>query len=308
MRLSLFCILILSLFSCKQEDSNFSPVNYPTDNPNNDKIAQFGEQLFFDKRLSKDNTVSCASCHKPELAFADTIAISPGVEGRLGFRNAPSLLNVAFKEVLMLDGAVQNLEMQAIVPIQDHNEMAISMGELVEKLRKIKEYDQLSKELFSRELDAYVLTRALANYERTLIARNSRFDKYIKDPVKNPLSDGEQRGWMLFQKKRCIECHSLPDFTNYKISATGFEHDPNDLGRFRITGDSADLGKFVVPSLRNSSITKPYLHNGSIGSIEEVILSHYNQINNQTSNIYPSVNQYDANFIARFLGSLKSSE
>jgi cytochrome c peroxidase len=293
------------MLSCNEENTSIQELAIKE---RTTEIKGFGEKLFFDKRLSSDNTISCSSCHKPEFAFADTVAISSGVEGRLGFRNAPSLFNVGKRPALMLDGAVPNLEMQAIVPIQDHNEMSIPMGDLIAKLRNIKQYNDLSHRLFNRDIDAFVVTRALAVYEKTLISRESLFDKYIKDPDNYPLSDGEQRGWFLFKEKRCVECHSLPDFTNYNVSVTGFDLDSNDLGRFRITADSSDIGKFLVPSLKNVSLTKPYLHNGSIGSIEEVILLHYKHIDLQMGESYPPVNQYDANFIARFLTSLKSTK
>lgn len=305
MRYLLFFLLFILILSCNEENTSIETLS-PKELTS--ELEHFGEKLFFDNRLSIDNTVSCSSCHKPDFAFADTVAISPGVEGRLGFRNAPSLLNVGSKPMLMLDGAVPNLEMQAIIPIQDHNEMSIPMGDLIVKLRNIKEYNDLSNKLFNKDIDAFVVTRALAAYQRTLASRNSEFDKYIKDPANYPLSDGEQLGWSLFKEKRCIECHSLPDFTNHKISLAGFDLDSNDLGRYRITADSSDIGKFVVPSLRNISITKPYLHNGAMNTLEEVILSHYNQIEFQTGESYPSLDSYDANFIARFLTSLKTSK
>ena len=304
MRYLLLFLLFTLILSCNEENTSIETLS-PKELTS--ELEDFGEKLFFDNRLSIDNTVACSSCHKPDLAFADTVAISPGVEGRLGFRNVPSLLNVGEKPALMLDGAVPNLEMQVIVPIQDHKEMSIPMGDLIVKLRNIEEYNDLSHKLFQKDIDAFVVTRALGAYQRTLISRDSQFDEYIKDPNNNPLSDGEQRGWKLFKEKRCIECHSLPDFTNHTISYTGFDRDSNDLGRFLITADSSDIGKFVVPSLRNISITTPYLHNGSISSLEELILLHYNRIDLQTRDVYPSVNQYDANFIARFLTSLKSS-
>lgn len=304
MRFTLFCILIILISSCKQENSIIESITYPLDNPVNSDIAAFGKKMFFDKRLSKDNSISCASCHKPDLAFADTVSISPGVGGRLGFRNAPSLLNVAFKSSLMLDGAVPNLEMQAIVPIQDHNEMAISMVDLVKKLSGIKDYNLTSNKLFGRDIDAYVITRALANYERTLISRNSRFDRFLQNNEAHPISDGEQLGWDLFKSKGCLDCHSLPDFTNHKISVSGFTLDTNDLGRFRITADSADIGKFVVPSLRNVSKTYPYLHNGSLRSLEKVVKEHYIHLNHFGSKTYSAIKTTDADFIARFLGSL----
>lgn len=305
MRFFFFCLLIVLIASCEQKKDVFEQIHYPTDNPLDQSIAVFGEKLFFDQRLSSDNLISCASCHKPELAFADSVGISPGVEGRLGFRNAPTLFNVAYKSSLMLDGAVPNLEMQAIVPIQDHNEMAMSMRDLVTKLSQIKEYQEFSQQLFNRDLDAYVITRALANYERTLISNNSRFDSFYYKNENDALTESEKKGWKLFKEKGCIECHSLPHFSNHSIMSSGFAIDINDLGRFRITSDSADIGKFVVPTLRNIALTKPYLHNGSYSSLEKVIKDHYQAKRIRSQNrINLDIDREEVFLLVQFLNTL----
>lgn len=241
-----------------------------------EKIA-FGKQLFFDKRLSHNNQISCASCHRPDKAFTDGLPKSIGVNGRVAMRNAPSLLNSAYSQAYMYDAEVKTLEMQALVPIQDHLEMASSMKEVLEKLRKDSDYRQLAKSVFNRELDAFVITRALSAYERSLISRNSRFDHY-RSGRKDALTKNELAGWKLFSEKLyCTQCHSGPDFTNYRAMSNGLYADYGaDEGRYRINGLETERGTFKVPGLRNVSLTAPYMHDGSMQTLREVIL-HYSK-------------------------------
>ena len=232
---------------------------------------EFGRLLFNDKRLSVDQSIACASCHKEELAFTDGLSKSTGVKGRHAFRNSPSLFNLKDAPYFMHDGAVQTLEMQAIIPIQDTNEMGFSMKLLVERLKKVPTYSQKAKELFGREVDAFVITRSLASFQRTLISNDSRFDDFKKSDYKNGFNASEKRGWILFSDTYgCIECHSLPHFTNYKMTKNFIAINSNDWGRYRITGDEEDKGKFKTPSLRNNALTAPYMHDGSIEYIEDV--------------------------------------
>jgi cytochrome c peroxidase len=274
----------------------------------NEKIA-FGKQLFFDKQLSLDNTISCATCHQPEMAFTDGEKQSNGINGQIAMRNATSLLNVKDASLFMFDGAVSNLEMQAIIPIQDVNEMGHTMGALVKKLDKIQNYKDLANKIFGRDVDAFVITRALSSYQRSLISVDSKFDQYIR--TKKGLSSEEKRGWELFSSKgMCIECHSLPHFTNYKILNNGFTiNDQADLGRYRITGEEKDKWSFKVPSLRNCSITGPYLHNGSVSTLKEVVKAYYY---NEKSPVFKGNKNpiFDAeiNAIVLFLSTLKGKE
>lgn len=252
-------------------------VPFPTDNPITAEKIAFGKRLFFDKRLSKNNDLSCATCHKPNKAFTDGLIKSRGTNGAIAMRNAPSLFNTAYSKSYMYDGEVKTLEQQVLVPIQDHLEMGSSMKEVLHKLSKDPEYIRLAKKTFNRELDAYVITRAISTYERTLISRNSKFDRYKKGE-KSALNANELAGWKLFSEKLyCITCHSGPDFTNYSVVCNGLYTDyGSDQGRYRINGLEKEKGAFKVPSLRNVSVTAPYMHDGSIRTLKEVIL-HYSR-------------------------------
>lgn len=240
-----------------------------------DSKEDFGRALFFDPRLSSDLTVSCASCHHPELAFTDGKVKSSGVGGKQSFRNAPTLLNIKDAPVFMFDAHVPTLEQQAIVPIQDSNEMNITMGDLIVRLKTVPHYAEAAEQLYHRELDAWVITRALASFQRTLVSNNSPFDRYQNNG--ESLSEEAEKGWKLFNDLQCIECHQLPNFTNYQALNNGLYFDyGDDPGKFRIAGDSSLMGAFKVPGLRNVSLTAPYMHDGSISTLEEVI-NHYNR-------------------------------
>ncbi len=243
--------------------------------------SELGKLLFFDKRLSINNSVSCATCHKPELAFTDGEVKSKGVFGRKALRNAPSLLNIKDSPFFMFDGAVPTLEMQAIIPIQDHNEMGFNMGLLVKRLAKDSLYASKSLKVFNRKLDAYVITRSLAAFQRTLVSNHSRIDHFIKTKDKSTLTESEYNGWLLFSEKfDCISCHSLPNFTSYHLEKNYLSQiTSSDLGRFRISGDSADIGKFKIPSLLNVGITSPYMHDGSFETLEKVLGAYQNNRN-----------------------------
>ncbi len=252
-------------------------VPFPADNPITTAKIAFGKKLFFDKRLSRNNEISCASCHQPNKAFTDGLSKSRGVNGQTAMRNAPSLLNSSYFKSYMYDGEVKTLEEQVLVPIQDHLEMGSLMKEVLQKLSKDPEYKQLARSIFNRELDAYVITRAISTYERSLISRNSKFDRF-RAGNKQALTADEQAGWILFsQKLYCTKCHSGPDFTNYAVVSNGLYTDYGaDAGRYRINGLEKERGTFKVPGLRNVSLTAPYMHDGSIRTLKEVIL-HYSK-------------------------------
>lgn len=276
-----FWALLLALIGWKCSGAGEKPVlekiPFPEDNPITTAKIAFGKKLFFDKRLSRNNEISCASCHQPHKAFTDGLTKSRGVNGQTAMRNAPSLLNSSYFKSYMYDGEVKTLEEQVLVPIQDHLEMGSSMKEVIQKLSKDSEYQQLSKSIFNRELDAYVITRAISTYERSLISRNSRFDKF-RAGDKQALTADEKAGWILFSEKLyCTKCHSGPDFTNYSVVSNGLYTDYGaDAGRFRINGLEKERGAFKVPGLRNSSLTAPYMHDGSIRTLKEVVL-HYSK-------------------------------
>ncbi|MEY4573810.1 MAG: hypothetical protein RLZ10_3116 [Bacteroidota bacterium] len=269
------CLFVFIKCTSARLAFDYSKIPTPTDNPITDEKVELGRKLFFDKRLSVNNTVSCATCHVPEYAFTDRKEVSQGIEGRKTERNSPSILNSAFLKTVMFDAHLPSLEMQVIVPIQEHTEMGNNMKELIQKLRAIPEYQNAAKKIFNRDFDAYVLTRSISAFERTLISMNSRFDQYINGNS-SKLSTDEKAGWNIFSEKLyCTQCHPAPYFTTFEAANNGlYKEYGKDKGRFRIFLDSNDIGKFKIPSLRNIQLTYPYMHDGSIKSIDEVI-NHY---------------------------------
>ena len=265
--------LLLGLFfvtSCHQPAVDYPKVIDPNDNPTTPSKVELGKQLFFDTRLSIDNTVSCATCHQPDRAFTDNLPFSNGVHGHKSMRNAPTLINVAYQPHFMFEAEIKTLEMQVVVPITDINEMGFEkISELVDKLRKIPEYQAMAQEAFGRPFDVWVLTRALAAFQRTLIAWDSDFDRYYFEG--KPLSASAARGYrILSEQLYCTQCHPAPFFTTFELSSNGLG-DTLDGGRYRITGNQTDFGLFKIPTLKSITETHPYMHNGSIENLEEVI-------------------------------------
>lgn len=274
-------VLPLFLYQCKTNNGSIismGEVVSPIDNLMTPEKIELGRKLFFDKRLSIDESISCATCHVPEFAFTDRKSVSEGVYGRKTQRNSPSLLNVGYLKTFMFDAHLTTLEMQVIVPIQEHEEMDMKMLDLLKKLKLVPEYQKAAKQIFNRDFDAYVLTRSISAFERSLLSQNSRFDSYYSGKNKNALSKNEIAGWKLFSEKLyCTKCHSAPYFTNFQAENNGlYLNYGEDKGRFRIFNDSMDIGKFKVPSLRNIELTYPYMHDGSYNTIDQII-DHYQE-------------------------------
>lgn len=240
-----------------------------------DEKVALGRQLFFDERLSRDNSISCASCHHPEKAFTDGLVKSKGVDGQETMRNAPTLLNAAYLPRVMFDGELKTLEMQVTVPIQEHTEMDQDVKSLLKELREVPEYVEAAREIFNREFDPWVLSRSIAAFQRSLISQNSAFDRYWKGDTR-AISKQAKAGYRLFSEKLfCNECHPAPHFTTYQVANNGLYVDYGvDNGRFRITLDEKDKGMFKIPSLRNISLTAPYMHDGSLKQLDDVF-DHY---------------------------------
>lgn len=258
--------------------AGFSAMLLPANDSNylsNSRIA-LGKRLFNDPQLSRTNEVSCGSCHKPQFAFADSVAIGAGVQGRLGTRNAPTLANVGYLQRLLMEGGVPTLEMQVLVPIQEHNEFDFNILPIVERLAADPSYQQQSQQAYQRPLDAYVLTRAIAAFERTLVSGNSPFDRYTYQQQANALTPQQQAGRLLFMSDSlaCSGCHSGFLLTNEAFENNGLYEIYADPGRERLTMNPADRAKFKVPTLRNIAQTAPYMHDGSLPNLSAVI-DHY---------------------------------
>lgn len=254
----------------------FPTMEFPEDNKFTKDRWLLGKMLFYNKSLSVDESISCGSCHKQEFGFADNLKMSSGVKNRTGTRNSPTLANIGYHPYFTREGGVPSLEMQVLVPLQEHNEFDFNIILAVNRLSEDSVYQKMSRTAYDRNFDAYVLTRAIATFERSLISGGSLYDKYINgDPL--ALSSQAIKGMDLFfsEKTQCATCHSGFNFSNYSFENNGLYENYNDVGRYRLTGDSSDLAKFKIPSLRNVEYTAPYMHDGSINTLESVI-DHYN--------------------------------
>ncbi len=278
-----FILLNVTLFSCikdpvfeSQENSimqipeGFPSITFPQGNEFTIERWQLGKRLFYDPIMSVNNTISCASCHHAQNAFSDTLALSLGDNNIVGRSNAPTLTNIAYHPYFTRAGGVPTLEMQILVPIQEHDEFNTNILDIVEKLKKDSSYTQGSRIAYNREIDPFVITRAIANFERSLISGNSDFDK-------NKFSSSALNGKNLFMsnKTNCSQCHSGFNFTNYTFENNGLYTNYADSGRMRLTQLESDRARFKVPTLRNAQLTAPYMHDGSIKTLEEVV-AHYN--------------------------------
>ncbi|MCV6610625.1 MAG: c-type cytochrome [Amphritea sp.] len=266
----------------------------PSDNPPTPAKIALGEKLFFDKRLSQDNTVSCASCHQlnPEKGGADGLSTSEGIFRQHGDRNAPTVLNAAFQQVLFWDGRAASLEEQALGPLINPLEMGMpSLTAVEQRINQLPEYTPLFKQVFQQGLPikADQIAKAIAAYERTLITPDSPYDQFVRGN-RTALSEQQQRGMALFESSGCVHCHSGPNFSAASVfSSTSpyrvFPALANDeyQQRYNLIADkgllnglpnqSPQLNKGVwrVPSLRNVAQTAPYFHNGSVDTLEEAV-------------------------------------
>lgn len=276
------------LYSCESPEDLTKEYPFPSDNQPSVEKIELGRALFFDKRLSVDESISCADCHNPRYAFTDRKTVSQGIQGKLAERNAPTLLNSAFLQTVMFDAHLKTLELQVIVPIQEATEMGHNMKVLIPKLRTVPAYQNAAKRLFNRDFDAWVLTRSIAAFERSLLSFNSPYDQFMRGN-KRAMSSDQRAGMRLFNKLYCTTCHPAPYFTNFKAENNGLYLDyGHDKGRFRINLDSADIGFFKTPTLRNIELTYPYMHDGSLKTLDEVI-DHYLAGGNHPKGQHPSV-------------------
>lgn len=243
----------------------------PEDNPLRvDRIA-LGKRLFFDARLSQDRSIACASCHRPDHGFADTVALSRGAGGRSGRRNAPSLVNRAYGSSFFWDGRAATLEAQVLEPIQDSLEMDLPIEQLVARLGEDARYRDGFAAAFADGVTPANVARALASYVRTLRSGDVPVDR-SRDGDTTALSPAARRGLALFTgRANCSTCHVGPNFSDEQFHNTGVAGDPSDLGRFAVTGNWAERGAFKTPTLREVARTAPYMHDGSLATLEAVV-------------------------------------
>ncbi len=287
----------------------------PRDNPVISAKVELGRMLFFDKRLSANGTVSCATCHDPATAFADRQPVAIGIDARRGSRNAPTLLNAVFNELQFWDGRAHSLEEQVKQPLLNAFEMGMKTEDaVVARVKAIPEYQWQFREVFAGEVTMERIAQTIAAFERTLLSANSPFDRSLAGDYK-ALSEPQKRGWRLFRGKAgCIGCHefqpSSPFFTDFKFHNTGIAVQANnaliqeaekitaldalepenakerkrlpetkvyaELGRFLVTNQKRDIGAFKTPTLRDVELTAPYMHDGSIKTLLDAV-RFYNQ-------------------------------
>ena len=287
------CILLLYVCGCGTEEIDIPeavvhkqtigeitvPAGLPEIKQPENNIATLekitlGKKLFFDKNLSIDRTVSCASCHDPEKSWTNGEKYGVGVGGNEGTRNVPSLENVAYYRNLFWDGRARSLESQILGPLLNANEMGMkSKAAVLKRLNENPEYDKLFRTAFEDGISITNLTRAIAAFERTILSGTTPYDRYVAGD-KDALSDAAKRGMrVFFRRGLCYGCHVPPNFHDHGFYNLGIGMDQTDpdLGRYQVTKLESSKGRFKTTSLRNIAKTAPYMHDGSVATLEEVV-------------------------------------
>ena len=245
----------------------------PVDNPITAAKVELGKQLYFDARLSKDDTISCASCHDPAKGWSNGEKFATGIGGQKGGRSAPTIMNAAFFPMQFWDGRAANLEGQALGPIQNPIEMGMTLDAVVSKLNKVEGYRKQFRDVFGTEVTSDGIAKAIASFERTILSGDAPYDRWVAGD-KKALSEAADRGRVLFfGKAHCSACHAGPNFTDtgFHNIGVGIKGEKPDWGRFEHSKQDGDKGSFKTPPLRDIARTAPYMHDGSLATLEEVV-------------------------------------
>lgn len=321
------CVVISSLFLLLTAAIGTTglfkiPKNWPSPvydfkkNPLTAAKVALGRKLFFDPKLSRNNLISCASCHSPYNAFTHIDhARSHGIDDRIGKRNSPALMNLAWQSSFMWDGAVNHLDMQALAPISHPDEMGSSLDLVIDRLRTSRDYPDLFKTAFGdSSVSGERILKSMSQFLLTLVSANSKYDQVQNGNGEVVFSENEQRGYVLF-KKHCNTCHREPLFTNGGFENNGLSPDSllRDPGRSAISGRSSDSLKFKVPTLRNCELTAPYMHDGRYRNLQ-MVLFHYTNAVHHSPTLSPLLRQpivlaeQDKNDLIAFLKTLTDEE
>lgn len=252
----------------------------PEDNPLTKEKVELGRLLFFDKRMSRDNSISCSTCHIPQLAFTDGQPVSTGIKHQQGGRSAPTAINRGFSQVQFWDGRAATLEDQSVGPLTNPIEHGfVDNDAVIAKINSIEGYKKLFKESFATDaITIKHVGKAIASFQRTLISGNSPFDKFDYDGDETAISESAKLGKKLFfGKARCNLCHFGTNFSDEKFHniGIGWGEEAVDVGRYNVSKETKDIGAFKTPTLREISLTAPYMHDGKLATLEEVV-EHYN--------------------------------
>ncbi len=263
------------------------PVMWPKSNPYSPEKAELGKLLYFDTRLSADGTVSCATCHSPKFAFTDGAAVSTGIRGQKGGRSAPTVINRAFSLAQFWDGRAGTLEEQAKGPMANPIEMGNTHDTVVSTVKAVPGYRALFAKVFStNDFGIEEIAKAIATFERTVLSGNSPYDRY-KEGDEKAMNAAQIRGMdIYFNKAKCDQCHEGLNFTTnmYANIGIGTDKPQPDEGRYAVTKNPADWGTFKTPTLRDISRTAPYMHDGSLKTLEEVV-DYYNKGGRKNKNL-----------------------
>ena len=245
----------------------------PEENPLTREKVELGRKLFFDARLSRDQTVSCATCHDPKLAFADSLKVARGIGGRVGERRVPRLINRGYGTSFFWDGRATTLEQQVLQPVLNPKEMDMKVEDAAARVG----------------LDVPTLQKALASYVRTILSGNSPYDRYLAGD-REALTEQQRLGLQLFRGKGgCTSCHLGPNLTDERFHNTGIGK-PDEAGRFAVTGKPQDRGAFKTPSLREAARIPPYMHDGTLSTLKEVI-DYYDKGGNRNPQLDPEIRE-----------------
>lgn len=289
--------------------------NFRRNQPNKE-IIELGRVLFYDPVLSADSTISCASCHSPYTAFTHVDhATSHGILDRIGKRNSPALVNLAWNSSFMWDGSVRSLDQQAAFPIENHDEMDESLPQVVRKLDRMEKYRNVFQTAFgTTEITREKVLYSLSQFMLTLVSNNSKYDKVMRKEPGATFTESEAKGYELF-KANCASCHSEPLFTNNSFRNNGLEPDArfDDKGRMTVTGKAEDSYKFRVPTLRNIERSAPYMHDGRYKNLQ-MVLFHYSSAIHQSPTLSPSLkngiqlNEQEKGQVIAFLKTLTDNQ
>lgn len=268
----------------------FPPITSPINNPLTNEGVALGRKLFYEKRLSRDNSMACASCHAPQFSFTDENQFSTGIDGLKGNRNSMVIENLAWSPNLFWDGRANSLEEQALQPVPNPIEMHQSWKDAAKKLSSDSEYKTLFYQAFGTEIiDSSYVTKAIAQFMRTMVSGNAKYDKWIRGEV--TLTPEELEGFNLFNALDggdCFHCHPTNSFfTDFSFRNNGLDEFPTDKGRGLTTKNPSDDFKFKVPSLRNLVYSAPYMHDGRFNTIDEVIDFYSEGVHNTSPNVDP---------------------
>lgn len=271
----------------RQAPEHWPEMPQPEDNELNIARWELGKRMFFDTQFSIDGSVSCASCHLPSLAFGSSAATSTGAANAPGTRNVPALSNVGYLPYFLREGGVPTLEMQVLVPIQEENEFHNNIVVIADSLANDESYVEASMNAYGEGPSPYVITRALAAFQRGIVDGNSPYDQWVSGDSE-AMTDSEISGLEVFSEIGCDRCHSGFLFTDNRIANNGLYETYDDPGLARLTGRTEDIGKFKVPSLRNVGMTAPYMFDGSLATLDDV-LAHYESGGSSHPNKAPEI-------------------